>query len=218
MLAIGACQTCRVDPRRNRLKAARLYLVCGAVPDELLGAAVRGGVDIVQLRMKGAPDEEILRAAEPFARHDLPLIINDRPDLALAAGADGVHLGQDDMPVSEARAILGPELLIGLSTHTPEQVDGADGADYIGVGPIYETPTKPGRPAAGHGLVAHAAEHARVPWFAIGGINASNIGAVAAAGAQRVAVVRALTEADDPERAARELRTAITGEVRVGAA
>jgi thiamine-phosphate pyrophosphorylase len=189
------------------------------MPDDFLNAAVRGGVDIVQLRMKHASDAEILAAAERFAPHDVLLIINDRPDLAVAADADGVHVGQDDISVEEARELVGPERIVGLSTHTPEQVDGASGADYIGVGPVYSTPTKPGRPAVGPELVRYASEHACVPYFAIGGINADNLPAVRAAGAQRVAVVRALTEADDPESAARTLRAGITArKVPLGAA
>jgi thiamine-phosphate pyrophosphorylase len=208
-----------VNERKDRLEAARLYLVCGAVSDDFLSAAVRGGVDIVQLRMKDASDAAILAAAERFARHDVLLIINDRPDLAAAANADGVHVGQDDTPVQEARALVGPDRLVGLSTHTPEQVDGATGADYIGVGPVYSTPTKPGRPAVGLELVHYASERARVPFFAIGGIDADNLPAVHAAGAERVAVVRALTETYDPESAARTLRAGVTAaKVPLGAA
>lgn len=165
--------------------------------------------------MKDAPDDVILRAAERFARHNMLVIINDRPDLAAAAGADGVHLGQDDMPVGEARAIVGADRLIGLSTHTPEQIDAAAGVDYVGVGPVYETPTKPGRAAVGLELVRYAADHARVPFFAIGGIEAGNVAAVRAAGAERIAVVRAVADAPDPEAAAREL---MPTEVSVGAA
>jgi thiamine-phosphate pyrophosphorylase len=208
-----------VNERKDRLEAARLYLVCGAVSDDFLSAAVRGGVDIVQLRMKDASDAAILAAAERFARHDVLLIINDRPDLAAAANADGVHVGQDDTPVQEARALVGPDRLVGLSTHTPKQVDGATGADYIGVGPVYSTPTKPGRPAVGLELVHYASERARVPFFAIGGIDADNLPAVHAAGAERVAVVRALTETYDPESAARTLRAGVTAaKVPLGAA
>lgn len=219
MLPRGACQTGAVNERKDRLEAARLYLVCGAVSDDFLSAAVRGGVDIVQLRMKDASDAAILAAAERFARHDVLLIINDRPDLAAAANADGVHVGQDDTPVQEARALVGPDRLVGLSTHTPKQVDGATGADYIGVGPVYSTPTKPGRPAVGLELVHYASERARVPFFAIGGIDADNLPAVHAAGAERVAVVRALTETDDPESAARTLRAGVTAaKVPLGAA
>jgi thiamine-phosphate pyrophosphorylase len=208
-----------VNERKDRLEAARLYLVCGAVSDDFLSAAVRGGVDIVQLRMKDASDAAILAAAERFSRHDVLLIINDRPDLAAAANADGVHVGQDDTPVQEARALVGPDRLVGLSTHTPKQVDGATGADYIGVGPVYSTPTKPGRPAVGLELVHYASERARVPFFAIGGIDADNLPAVHAAGAERVAVVRALTETYDPESAARTLRAGVTApKVPLGAA
>jgi thiamine-phosphate pyrophosphorylase len=206
-----------VNERRRRLQEARVYLVCGAVPDDFLAGAVRGGVDIVQLRMKDASDAAILAAAERFARHDVLLIINDRPDLAITAGADGVHVGQDDMSVDEARAVVGPEGIVGLSTHTPEQVDGAGGADYIGVGPVYATPTKPGRPAVGLGLVRYASKHARLPFFAIGGIGLDNVEAVAAAGAERVAVVRAMTESDDPESTARQLKAAVTAEAHLGA-
>jgi thiamine-phosphate pyrophosphorylase len=213
-----------VDTRRERLRSARLYLVCGQQSDEFLAAALRGGVDIVQLRMKHAGDEEILAAAPRYRRacaaHEALFIVNDRPDLAAAADADGVHLGQDDVTVEAARELLGTERLIGLSTHTPAQVDAAGhaGADYIGVGPVNETPTKPGRPAVGLALVEHAAKHAPVPFFAIGGISTANIVAVRDAGATRVAVVRALTEAADPEVVARKLRAALSAaqEISVG--
>ncbi len=124
MLARRSCQTWRVTDRHRRLRSSRLYLVCDARSGELLDAALRGGVDIVQLRMKGRPDEEILTAARHLSRlcaeHEALLILNDRPDLVAAAGADGVHVGQDDVPVDEARAIVGAERLVGLSTHTPE--------------------------------------------------------------------------------------------------
>ncbi len=126
------------------------------------------------------------------------------------AGADGVHVGQDDIAPRRARELVGPERLIGLSTHSPAQIDGADDeVDYIGVGPVHATPTKPGRPAVGLELVRYAAAHARVPYFAIGGIAAENVAAVRAAGATRVAVVRALTSAERPEPMARALRSAI---------
>jgi thiamine-phosphate pyrophosphorylase len=219
---VAACQTCSVDGRLERLRAARLYLVCDAVEEMFLDAALRGGVDIVQLRSKAVDDADMLAAARRFARacaaHDALFILNDRPDLVAAANADGVHVGQDDVPVAEARALVGPDRLVGLSTHTPGQVDRAIGADYIGVGPVYATPTKPGRPAVGTALVHYASRHAPMPFFAIGGIDAGNVTAVAAAGAQRIAVVRALTEAEDPETAARALRAALTREVQVGRA
>ncbi|HTX44804.1 MAG TPA: thiamine phosphate synthase [Solirubrobacteraceae bacterium] len=203
--------------RLTRLSEAHLYLVCPGMPDEFLHAALAGGVDIVQLREKDSSDQQVLVAARRFAavcaEHGALLIINDRPDLAVAAGADGVHIGQDDMPVANAREIVGPERIVGLSTHTPGQIDAAGGVDYIGVGPVNETPTKPGRPAVGLELVRYAAANARVPFFAIGGIDPETVAAVRAAGAERVAVVRALVEAGDPGDVARELRQ----EVRVGA-
>ena len=134
-------------------------------------------------------------------------MINDRPDLAVLADADGVHVGQDDTPVAEARAIVGADRLVGLSTHSPAQVDAAAsaGVDYIGVGPVNATPTKPGRPAVGLELVRYAAARAPMPFFAIGGIAAGNVAAVRAAGGERIAVVRALTEASDPEAVAADL-------------
>jgi thiamine-phosphate pyrophosphorylase len=209
-----------VNDRRQRLARARLYLVCDDRPDSFLELALRGGVDIVQLRMKDAADELILDAARRFAavcaRHGALFVVNDRPDLALAADADGVHVGQDDVTVARARSLLGAERLVGLSTHTPEQVDAAAtvDVDYIGVGPVHATPTKPGRPAVGLDLVRYASERAPVPFFAIGGISSENVDSVRVAGAERIAVVRALTEAVDPERAARELLN--TSEVGVG--
>ena len=202
--------------RRERLRRARLYLVVEAAAEPVLGPALRGGVDMVQLRDKDAPDELILRAAAGFRalcdEHGALFWLNDRPDLARAAGADGVHLGQDDMPVAEAREQLGPDLLIGLSTHSPGQFDAAltSEADQLSVGPVWETPTKAGRPAAGLDYVRHAAEHGgNAPWFAIGGIDAGNLSEVVAAGARRVVVVRAIRDAADPEAAARSLRDAL---------
>jgi thiamine-phosphate pyrophosphorylase len=214
-----------VNDRLRLLVSARLYLVCDAQPDGFLGAALRGGVDLIQLRMKTGSDEEIVSTAQRFkqvcSRHGALLILNDRPDLVPACGADGVHVGQDDASVASARAAVGPDRIVGLSTHSPSQIDSAEGVDYIGVGPVHETPTKPGRPAVGLELVSYAGRRARVPFFAIGGITAANVGAVRAAGAVRVAVVRALTEAEDPERAARRLKHELTasepGEVPVGA-
>jgi len=212
-----------MDPsaRRAALRAARLYLVLGARPggrplEEVLEPALRGGVDLVQLREKDAPDEEVVAAAA-IARAlceqaGVPFLLNDRPDLAVAAGADGVHVGQDDLPVARAREIVGADGLVGLSTHAPAQPPAAaNGApDYVAVGPVHATPTKPGRPAAGLEYVRHAAAHPpAVPWFAIGGIAPDTIGAVVAAGAERVVVVRAIAEAPDPEAAARALRAAL---------
>jgi thiamine-phosphate pyrophosphorylase len=206
--------------RRARLAAARLYLVCDRRPGgrplrDVLARALAGGVDLFQLRDKDATDGELLAAAV-VARSlcdeaGALLVLNDRPDLAVAAGADGVHVGQDDAPVAAARAAVGGDRLVGLSTHGPEQTDAATAldVDYLAVGPVHATPTKPGRPAIGLDPVRHAARTVAVPWFAIGGIDRTTIRAVAQAGAARVVVVRAIAEAPDPEAAARELRTAL---------
>jgi len=214
-----------VTERLERLRDARLYLVCDDQPDDFLHAVLGAGADLVQLRMKGAPDDAILTAAGRFAaiaaEHDALFILNDRPDLVDPAGADGVHVGQDDASVAEARAAVGSDRIVGLSTHSREQVDAAGGAgvDYFAVGPVHETPTKPGRPAVGLELVRYAAAHATVPFFAIGGIDTTNVGEVAGAGATRIVVVRALTTAVDPENAARALRSEITSRgVRLGSA
>ena len=216
-----------MSDRNTRLRAARLYLVCDVQSDRFLTAVLRGGVDIVQLRAKHAGDDALLAAAQRYRRAcdaaGALLIVNDRPDLAAAARADGVHVGQDDISVARARAQLGPDALIGLSAHSPGQIDAAAtaGVDYIGIGPVYATPTKPGRPAVGLELVRYASVHATVPFFAIGGIDGALVGAVVGAGASRVAVVRAITEAPDPEAAARELRAGLSGaprEAGVGAA
>ncbi len=141
------------------------------------------------------------------------LIVNDRPQVALAAGADGVHVGQEDMPVAEVRELVGHELLIGVSTHAPAEIDAAAAADYLGVGPVHATPTKPGRPAVGLELVRYAATNAPRPFFAIGGLATENIGEVLDAGATRIAVVRAIAEAPAPELAARALRKTLDGAV-----
>jgi thiamine-phosphate pyrophosphorylase len=204
-----------VDDRRTRLERARLYLVCDVIEGDFVARTLSGGVDIVQLRAKHRPDEEIIRAGRHYARlcqdHDALLIVNDRPDLVEAIDADGVHVGQDDGPVDTARALVGRERLIGLSTHTPEQIDRSNltDVDYIGVGPVHETPTKPGRPAVGLTLVRYAARHAQHPFFAIGGFQLANANAVARAGGARIAVVRALTQVQEPEAMARALRQAL---------
>jgi thiamine-phosphate pyrophosphorylase len=186
----------------------RLYLITPARPDleSFLEAAVGGGVDIVQVRDKQLADAELLpvlaHAREVTRRLGVPLVVNDRPDLAAACEADFVHVGQEDVPVAEARRF---DLRVGLSTHAEKEIDAAD-SDYIAVGPVYATPTKEGRPAVGLELVRYAASHARVPWFAIGGIDETNAADVVAAGATRLAVVRAIGAAADPEGAARALR------------
>jgi thiamine-phosphate pyrophosphorylase len=203
--------------RRERLTAARLYLVCGSFPDasalpDLVRGAVSGGVDIVQLRDKELPDDELAAVANAARalceRLGALLIVNDRPDVALDAGADGVHVGQEDIPVANVREIVGPDMLIGLSTHAAAEIDAVDPqlVDYIGVGPVHETPTKPGRAAVGLELVRYAAAHAPVPFFAIGGLTAENLGEALDAGATRACVLRAISDAADPEAAARDLR------------
>lgn len=205
-----------MDPsdRRDRLASARLYLVTGPRDTEFLDAVLSAGVDVLQLRDKDAEPRDLIPPGELFreaaARHGALFIVNDRPDLALYLEADGVHLGQDDMDLDLAREIVGTRALIGLSTHSPEQLDGAsEEADYVCVGPVWETPTKPGRPAVGLDPIRYAAEHERRPWFAIGGINESNVSEVVAAGARRIVVVRAITEASDPAAAARSLADAV---------
>lgn len=192
-------------------RLGRLYLITSARPDlaEFLEAAVRGGVDLVQLREKSLADRELLpvleQARETTRRLGVPLVVNDRPDLAALVEADYVHVGQDDVPVAAARRF---GLRVGQSTHAPAELDATD-ADYAGVGPVYATPTKAGRPGTGLAYVRYAAEHARVPWFAIGGIDETTVREVVAAGAERIAVVRAIGEADDSERAAAALRAAL---------
>jgi thiamine-phosphate pyrophosphorylase len=210
--------------RLARLTAARLYLVCDAMPGgrplpDFLPMAIAGGVEIVQLRVKDGSwrenhhERELLReaaghAAELCEERGALFVVNDHPEIAVQVGADGVHVGQDDMAVAQARAIVGPDMLVGLSTHTPEEIEAVDSSlvDYIGVGPVHATPTKPGRPAVGVELVRYAAAHAAVPFFAIGGLDAHNVGEVLEVGASRVCVLRALADAESPERAARDLR------------
>ena len=190
----------------------RLYLVTPIRPafGEFLAAAIRGGVDVVQVRERSLSDgrllEALAEAREVTAAHGVPLGVNDRPDLAVLAGADFVHVGQDDIPVEAVRRFALP---VGLSTHATAEIDKAR-SDYIAVGPVHATPTKEGRPAVGLELVRYAAANAKLPWFAIGGIDATNVADVVAAGADRVAVVRAIVEAEDPEAAARELSSALS--------
>ena len=200
---------------RARLADARLYLCTDGrkatgdlVP--FLDAVLSNGVDIVQLREKGLEAGEELALLEVFAaacaRHGALLAVNDRADVALAAGADVLHLGQDDLPVPVARRILGPGPVIGRSSHSPEQSYAAaaeEGVDYFCAGPVWETPTKEGRPGTGTRLLSHVALlGAARPWFAIGGISFGRLDEVLDAGATRVVVVRAITEADDPGAAA----------------
>lgn len=193
---------------------ASLYLVCDTTQlARVLEPALQGGVGIVQIRDKHASRAEILRSAA-FARplcdaHGAPLLINDDPELAVAAGADGVHVGQDDLSPACARTIVGPAGIVGLSTHTCAQIDAVpEEVDYIGVGPVFATPTKAGRQPVGIELVRYAEAHARVPFFAIGGIDEGNAASV---GASRIAVVRAIAEARDPRAAAASLAGARVG-------
>jgi len=197
---------------RERLSSARLYLVCDARPLEWLQAALRGGVDLVQLRDKTLDSAGLVAAAGAFraaaSETGALFVVNDRPDLVAACGADGVHVGQDDLSPAEARALVGPDRIVGRSTHAPAQADAASAdpdVDYLAVGPVHATPTKPGRPAAGLDYVSYAARTVTKPWFAIGGLDAGNVDAVLARGAERIVVVRAITEAADPEAAARAL-------------
>jgi len=205
---------------RERLATARLYLVCDARPREWLRAALRGGVDLVQLRDKSLDDAGVVAAAREFrAAADEAgalFILNDRSDLVAACDADGVHVGQDDATPAAAREIVGPQRIVGRSTHASGQADAADAdpdVDYLAVGPVHETPTKPGRPAAGLDYVSYAARTVGKPWFAIGGLDAANVGEVLDRGANRIVVVRAITEAADPEAAARALRRALEASV-----
>ena len=207
--------------RRRRLSASRLYVVTGARADrgdlaEFLEAILDAGTDLVQLREKEAEAGDLLRWAEVFRaaaeRHQALFFVNDRPDVAIAAGADGVHVGQNDLPPAFVRGLVGEDILIGLSNHDAAQFAGAaPEADYLCAGPVHETPTKPGRAATGLGLLRVAAEREqsgaeRRPWFAIGGIDRRTLPEVVDAGASRIVVVRAITEADDPAGAVEALR------------
>jgi thiamine-phosphate pyrophosphorylase len=212
---------------RARLADARLYLCTGARRArgdlaQFLDAVLGAGVDIVQLREKGLEAREELGLLEVFAgacqQHGRLLAVNDRADVALAANAPVLHLGQDDLPVPVARRILGPHPLIGRSSHSRAQADIAAteaGVDYFCVGPVWATPTKPGRPATGPGLLAQvASQRPTRPWFAIGGITLGRLDEVCAAGATRVVVVRAITDADDPAAAARAFSQRLRGLAR----
>ena len=189
------------------LDGRRLYFITDARDRlvELLERAIAGGVDVIQIRDKRLADGALLRqlerAREVTRRHGVAFVVNDRPDLAALVAADYVHVGQDDLPLAAARKLVPG---VGQSTHSSREIDESL-ADYIGVGPVYATPTKEGRPGVGVSLVHHAAAHAGQPWFAIGGIGLDTIDRVVEAGATRIAVVRAIADAADPEAAAREL-------------
>ena len=202
------------DRRRAALQEARLYLCTADRPDlaEFLKAVCQAGVDIVQLRDKELADRALLdrAAVARDAAHAAGalFVLNDRPDLAVACEADGVHVGQDDVPATVTRQIVGPDVLVGLSTHAPEELvaSAAEPVDYISAGPIEPTPTKPGRPGTGLGYVRLAAERSPHPFFVTGGVSPATLPTIAAAGARRFVVVRALTEAADPAAVARDLR------------
>ena len=204
--------------RRQRLRDARLYFVADRDGmQRALDAALAGGADLFQLRDKDASDDELLAAAETARERcraaGALFVLNDRPDLAVACGADGVHVGQEDTPVARAREIVGNDVIVGLSTHSMKQAQAGcrSGADYIAVGPVHATPTKQGRAAIGVEPIRYAAAHVSVPWFAIGGIDTGTVGDVVRAGARRIVVVRALADADDPEATARALRASVNG-------
>lgn len=192
--------------RHQLLKNAYLYLVTSPSDNliPIVEASLQGGLNLVQYRDKNTDDN--IRIANAYKlcqlchRYNALFIVNDRIDLALAVNADGVHLGQQDMPIAIARQLLGPQRIIGRSTTDPDEMDRAiaEGADYIGVGPVFETPTKPGKSAVGFDYVRHASQNSPIPWFAIGGIDANNINDVLSAGAERVAIVRAIIQADQP--------------------
>ncbi|MGI9079875.1 MAG: thiamine phosphate synthase [Acidimicrobiales bacterium] len=199
------------------LGGRRLYL---CTPDrhdlaDFLAACIDGGVDLVQLREKHLEARPLLARARVAAAvctdRGVPFVLNDRPDLALEAGADGVHVGQDDAPPALARRILGPSALVGFSTHAARELDAAanEPADYPSAGPVQPTPTKPGRPGTGLGYLTYAATRAAVPWFVTGGVTPATVPAMVAAGARRFVVVRWLTEATERRSAARALADAI---------
>ena len=200
--------------RRARLERSRLYLCTGVRPDleTFVNTVCEAGIDIVQLREKERPAREVLEAARVArdAAHAFGalFILNDRPDLALACDADGVHVGQDDAPPSLCRTILGDDVIVGLSTHAPSELDASihEPIDYISVGPVEATPTKPGRPGTGIEYVHYAAGHADRPFFVTGGVSPETLPDLAGSGASRFVVVRALTEASDPGAVAREMR------------
>ena len=203
--------------RADKLAGRSLYLCTPDRPDlaDFLAACIAGGVDVVQLRDKVLDARPLLKRAEVALgvcrEHSVPFILNDRPDLALAVHADGVHVGQDDAPPALARQILGDEAIVGFSTHAPHEWDAAaaEPVDYLSAGPVSPTPTKPGRPGTGLDYLSHAAANEHHPFFVTGGVTPETIPAMVQAGATRFVVVRYLTEAADPEANARALRRAI---------
>ena len=200
-----------------RVGDRRLYLCTPDRPDlgDFLRACIAGGVDLVQLRDKVLDARPILERAAVAqavcAEAGVPFVLNDRPDLALELGADGVHVGQDDAPPALARRILGPHAIVGFSTHAPTELDAAadEPVDYVSTGPVHETPTKAGRPGTGLDYLRYAATTTSHPFFVTGGVTPETLPAMLEAGARRFVVVRHLTEAGDPEANARALRRII---------
>ena len=217
----GPLKTPAPDGERPGLRGRSLYLCTGNRPDleSFLDACIDGGVDVVQLRDKDLEARQIVErgrlAARVCADRGVPFIMNDRPDLALEVGADGVHVGQDDASPRLARKILGPDVIVGLSTHAPAELDASlsEPVDYVSAGPVEATPTKLGRPGTGLGYVGYAVERARRPVFVTGGVTPGTIPGLAAAGARSFVVVRYLTESADPRASARALRLAIDAAV-----
>jgi thiamine-phosphate diphosphorylase len=213
--------------RRQRLRWAWVYFVCdarphGTDPEALLNAVMAAGVGMVELRDREQPRGAIERSGRTFRRladtYSALFIVNDDPHLAVELRADGVHVGQEDMRPAEARKVVGPNAIVGLSTHSRQQIEAAseEPIDYISVGPIWETPTKEGRPATGLELIGTAAEISTKPWFAIGGIDTENVAEVVEAGAQRLCVVRAIRDAEDPRAATQALFDAVDPAAREG--
>lgn len=219
--------TGRRASRREAISASRLYFICSATrrPEEsarIARLAIAGGVSAVQVRDHDATDAKLFETAMALRSATAELgavfIVNDRVDIALATGADGVHIGQDDLAPAVVRRLAGPELVIGLSTHSKEEIDNAqlEGVDYIGVGPVFETPTKEGRKGTGLDLIRYASLHSKIPFFAIGGLDLDRIPAVAEAGAKRIAVVRAIEGSDDPSEASASLLGAVAAGALTG--
>lgn len=212
-----------ITSRLAQLQSSSLYLVTSPHPNlfNVVEAALDGGLSLLQYREKQSDGDDLTRLhrAEELAKlcqkYNALFIINDRVDIALAVGADGVHLGQQDLPVELARKILGAGTIVGRSTTNSQELKKAldEGVDYIGVGPIYKTPTKAGKEPVGYGYIQHALKHSQVPWFAIGGIDRTNLELVVEAGAKQVAVVRAIMEAEDPKRETRRLLSILRSEL-----
>ena len=213
--------------RRQKLQAATLYLVTMPVENivSVVESSLQGGVQIVQYRQKDGEDGDRFAIAKQLCelchQYNALFLVNDRVDIAIAVGADGIHVGQTDLPVSAVRQILNAnggdasQYIIGQSTTSPQELDIAlnNQVDYVGVGPVHATPTKPNKAASGHEYVSYANQHLDIPWFAIGGIDENNLGEAIAAGAKRVAVVRALMKAECPNLIAQQMRSLLLNKI-----